>query len=155
MCFYDQYEFACRDFRWGNFKKHCTKEYRRGETCGMKLVHDVLPQNKDCTLCEKIQRKKRRWWQYEDKLKQWESEGRLGELKSTVQKYRDEQCGVQIEIAKLDAEREERAKAIGSNRSRASAPQQSYAVQYTPQQLAAYQQAQYAQAYGQPYPAYQ
>jgi len=152
MCFYDQYEFACRDFRWGNFKKHCTKEYRRGETCGMKLVHDVLPQDKVCTLCEKIERKTRRYYQYETKLKQWENEGRLAELKSTVEKYREEQRGVGEEIQTLQAERQERAKAIGSNRAaRSSAASSAQAQAYHQQQAYAQAQAQAQAAYAQSY----
>jgi hypothetical protein len=112
VCFYDQYVFKCRDFRWGNFNKHCTKEYRRGETCGTKLINDVLPQTKDCTLCEKIERKTRRYEQYNTKLRQLTREGRLTELASTVEKYQDEQRKLRVEIPRLQAERENRAKDI-------------------------------------------
>lgn len=113
MCFYDQFEYACKDFRWGNFREHCNKEYRRGETCGMKLVHSVIEKSDVCSICEKINRKIRRWYNYEEKLKTWEAEGRLAELSATVERYRAEQMEVRMEIDRLQGEREERAKAIG------------------------------------------
>ena len=113
MCFYDQFEFACKDFRWGNFREHCNKEYRRGETCGMKLVHQVIEKPDICAICEKINRKTRRWYSYDEKLKTWEAEGRLAELSATVEKYRADQAEVGLDIQRLQGERQERARAIG------------------------------------------
>jgi hypothetical protein len=113
MCFYDQYEYACKDFRWGNFKQHCNKEYRRGETCGMKLVNDVIPKTEVCTICDKIERKTRRYWKAQEKLDKWGAEGRLRELQATVEKTQEEQMDLRREIEKLQGEREDRAKQIG------------------------------------------
>jgi hypothetical protein len=113
MCFYEQFEFACKDFRWGNFKEHCNKEYRRGETCGMKLVYEVTHKPELCTICDKIERKTRRYWKFQEKLTKWEAEGRLRELQATVEKTRAEQEEVRLEIVKLQGDREERARQLG------------------------------------------
>lgn len=116
MCFYEQFEFACRDFRWGNFKEHCNKEYRRGETCGMKLVYEVTHKPELCTICDKIERKNRRYWKCQEKLDKWKAEGRERELRATVEKTKEEQEGVRLEIVKLQADRQERAGALGRGR---------------------------------------
>jgi hypothetical protein len=60
MCFYECYKFSCRDWKWGNFKQHCNREYRTGETCGMKLLYCTIDLADKCTFCEKIEKKKRR-----------------------------------------------------------------------------------------------
>ncbi|KAL2869158.1 uncharacterized protein BJX67DRAFT_348925 [Aspergillus lucknowensis] len=55
MCYYNQKNHACGDFRWSNFVKHCNNEYRTGDTCGLRLVYgteergDAMPiMRKDC-----------------------------------------------------------------------------------------------------------
>ena len=60
MCYYDMYRWECNDWKWGNFRQHCEKEYRMGETCGLKMVYNTLAKQGDCALCEKINAKKRK-----------------------------------------------------------------------------------------------
>lgn len=51
MCFYDIIRFTCGDWKWGHFRQHCNREYRTGETCGMKLVMQTLPVQQECKHC--------------------------------------------------------------------------------------------------------
>lgn len=77
MCFYDQTVFGCGDFKWGNCKQQCPREYRSGETCGMKLVMNSYPDNstkcKTCLRVDTIMRKREkevaniRTWQKDEK----------------------------------------------------------------------------------------
>jgi hypothetical protein len=74
MCFYEQIVFACGDHRWGRFRSHCTKEYRTGETCGMKLVMDTTNNTAKCSTCVKIDTKLRRRQAEADRIHRWQSE---------------------------------------------------------------------------------
>jgi hypothetical protein len=76
MCFYEQYQFVCGDWKWGNFREHCNKEYRMGETCGMKLVYQVKEQPSKCKFCEKVDTKLRRIEEQRDRIARWIREGR-------------------------------------------------------------------------------
>lgn len=66
---------GCGDFRWGNFKQHCSKEYRTGETCGMKLVFETIPIHEQCKICDKIRTKLGRIRKEEERIKRWRHEG--------------------------------------------------------------------------------
>ncbi|KAH6646816.1 hypothetical protein BKA67DRAFT_580643 [Truncatella angustata] len=64
MCFYDQTVWACGFWKWGSFRSQCTKEYRIGETCGMKLVWSTDIQEAECITCNNISKKgiiSRKW----------------------------------------------------------------------------------------------
>ncbi|QDS72401.1 hypothetical protein FKW77_008775 [Venturia effusa] len=76
MCFYDQYRFTCGDFKWGNFRAHCAKEYRIGETCGMRLVHETYMQPTKCKFCDKADTKLRKRQAEADRVTRWQQEGR-------------------------------------------------------------------------------
>jgi hypothetical protein len=76
MCFYEMFRFECGDWKWGNFKQHCNKEYRMGETCGMKLVQDTYHQQSKCRLCEKYDTKLRKREAECQRIKRWEAEGK-------------------------------------------------------------------------------
>jgi hypothetical protein len=54
------YRWECADWKWGNFRQHCEREYRMGETCGTKLIFATQPLKGDCQLCQNIQKKQRR-----------------------------------------------------------------------------------------------
>ncbi|CZT43357.1 uncharacterized protein RSE6_03386 [Rhynchosporium secalis] len=71
MCFYDQYQMSCGCGKWGNFRQHCAKEYRTGETCGMKLVMHTYPMAEKCKLCEKIATKQRTIRKEEERIDRW------------------------------------------------------------------------------------
>lgn len=76
MCFYEMFRFECGDWKWGNFKQHCNKEYRMGETCGMKLVLETFEQPNKCRLCEKYHTKLRKREAECTRIKRWESESK-------------------------------------------------------------------------------
>ncbi len=71
MCFCDQWEFACKCFKWGPFRQHCSKEYRTGETCGMKLVMNRHQSAEKCKICTKIDTKERSIAREEERLRHW------------------------------------------------------------------------------------
>lgn len=75
MCFYDQQIFACGDFRWGRFRTHCAKEYRTGETCGMKLIYETVDVGTKCQTCKKIDVTYRKITQAHERVQRWEMEG--------------------------------------------------------------------------------
>jgi hypothetical protein len=75
MCFYDQKRYTCGDYRWGHFRQHCSKEYRTGETCGMKLVMETYPVQEKCSICQKADTKRRAIRKEEDRIKRWQREG--------------------------------------------------------------------------------
>ncbi len=54
MCFYDQFIFSCGDYKWGHFRQHCNREYRTGETCGIKSIMQTLRVDNKCKRCEKL-----------------------------------------------------------------------------------------------------
>ncbi|KAJ5040878.1 uncharacterized protein L3040_005437 [Drepanopeziza brunnea f. sp. 'multigermtubi'] len=71
MCFYDSYVMACNCGKWGHFRQHCSKEYRTGETCGMKLVMNRYSKPEKCKICTKIDTKQRGIVKEEDKIRRW------------------------------------------------------------------------------------
>jgi hypothetical protein len=110
MCYYECIVFSCQDWKWGNFKQHCNKEYRIGETCGMKLVYQSLPQNHKCKLCEKIDTKWRRRESEADRVRRWTVEKRCP---ASVEKSMVIINQLDREITELQAERTQRWQAIG------------------------------------------
>jgi hypothetical protein len=76
MCFYEMFRFECGDWKWGNFKQHCNKEYRMGETCGMKLVLETFQQPTKCRLCEKYATKIRKRQAECDRIERWQRENK-------------------------------------------------------------------------------
>jgi hypothetical protein len=76
MCFYDVYKFECGDWKWGNFRQHCNKEYRMGETCGMKLTLENIHQPTKCRLCEKYDTKLRKRKAECDRIERWQKDGK-------------------------------------------------------------------------------
>jgi hypothetical protein len=76
MCFFDQQIYQCGDFKWGAFRQHCAKEYRTGETCGMKLVMQNIQVQTKCRNCDKIELKRQRWAAELDRIRRLQQEGR-------------------------------------------------------------------------------
>jgi hypothetical protein len=60
MCYYDTITYACSDWKWGNCRQQCDREYRMGETCGMKLVYENTSEKKLCKICLKLETKRKR-----------------------------------------------------------------------------------------------
>src|SRR3954469_19067457 len=74
MCFYNEYIFACGDYKWGHFRQHCSKESRIGETCGTKLVMNTVNSPEKCNLCQKIETKYRQLRKREERIQRWTRE---------------------------------------------------------------------------------
>lgn len=107
MCFFDQQVFACGDYKWGQFRQHCAKEYRTGETCGMKLVMQTQHVRTKCRTCEKIDIKYGRLEKEEEKIRRWEKEG-AKHRKASIEKAKDEIEELYRAIEKLEKERQDR-----------------------------------------------
>lgn len=105
MCFYDQNRMACGDYKWGHFRQHCSKEYRTGETCGMRLVMQTIEIGDKCRICQKIDTKKRSIRKEEEKIKRWNREsGR----RASIAKAEEDIYRLQQEIYNLECERQSR-----------------------------------------------
>lgn len=111
MCFYDQTIYACHDFKWGNFRAHCQKEYRIGETCGMKLVYQVHHLEEKCRLCQKLSTKKKRVKQELERVTRWKKEGGK---RASIEKALDTVEQLEGEIQALVDDRNRRLQAIGA-----------------------------------------
>lgn len=110
MCFFDQHRFACGDWKWGHFRQHCNKEYRTGETCGMKLVMHTYPVTHKCKLCDKIETKQRRRKAEFERINRWKSEG--GRFLASIDHSAEIIKGLEREINNLVMERQRRLSAI-------------------------------------------
>lgn len=75
MCYFDQTRWTCGYWRWGHFRQQCPKEYRMGETCGLKLVYETKPENDVCKLCHDIEKKQRRYDKMYRDVERWQREG--------------------------------------------------------------------------------
>lgn len=106
MCFYNQKKFVCGDYCWTNFAQKCNREYRIGETCGMKLVNATELEKVQCRLCDKIDTKYRRRGTEMDRLNRWKREG--GTLVASMDKSQNLVKSLEREIWELTKERDER-----------------------------------------------
>ncbi|KAF2993548.1 hypothetical protein G7054_g11637 [Neopestalotiopsis clavispora] len=75
MCYFDQTRWQCGFWRWGHFREQCTKEYRTGETCGLKLIFQTNPEPDICKLCKDIEKKQRKYSKLEGDIQRWQREG--------------------------------------------------------------------------------
>ncbi|KAI0477207.1 hypothetical protein GGR56DRAFT_673621 [Xylariaceae sp. FL0804] len=75
MCYYEQTRWICGYWRWGHFRQQCTKEYRTGETCGLKLVYATNQELDSCKLCKDIEKKQRKYVKLESDIGRWAREG--------------------------------------------------------------------------------
>lgn len=58
-----------------HFRQQCTKEYRTGETCGLKLVFNTNLEPDKCKLCKDIEKKQRRYTKLQNDIIRWQREG--------------------------------------------------------------------------------
>ena len=112
MCFFDQHRFVCGDWKWGHFRQHCNREYRIGETCGMKLIMTTVPVGQKCKLCEKIDTKARRRQAESERVARWTREG--SKFRASIEKSTDTIRSLDREINSLEQERQRRLQGIGS-----------------------------------------
>ncbi|AEO63882.1 25880793-e0ca-4958-843a-5e01de20ea72 [Thermothielavioides terrestris] len=98
MCYFDHTLWQCGYWRWGPFRQQCNKEYRTGETCGLRLVYQTYLINDPCQLCEKVDKKQRRLAKMAQDVDRWAREGGRG---ATIQRTQAEMHDLQLEIDKL------------------------------------------------------
>jgi hypothetical protein len=103
MCFYDANEMACRCWKWGHFRQHCSKEYRTGETCGIKLVMNRYSLPEKCKICTKIDTKERCIRKEEDKIRRWRKESNRN---ASIQKAQDDIYKLESDIERLKYDRD-------------------------------------------------
>lgn len=114
MCFYEQYVYQCRDWKWGNFRQHCQAEYRTGETCGMKMVYHSVPLQEKCKLCLKIEAKERRRAKHVDDYNRWRKEPRR--YQASIEKAIGDIKALENEIGQLRSEKADRYARVGNSR---------------------------------------
>ncbi|KAJ6261259.1 hypothetical protein Dda_3927 [Drechslerella dactyloides] len=111
MCFYEQNVFRdCHCFKWGRFRQHCAKEYRTGETCGMKLIYEAVPKPGKCAICNRIDVATRKLFASKEKVGRWLAEGR------NPVSTENEQENIQLyqnEIKELNAQKAAKLRSIG------------------------------------------
>lgn len=103
MCWYYNYKYACHDWKWGNHKERCNKEYRVGETCGMRLIYTTIGLAEKCAMCIRIERKQRRLSRCMSNLQRWREQ--WTERKASIEVAGQEAAILVRDIAKLDRER--------------------------------------------------
>jgi predicted RNA-binding Zn-ribbon protein involved in translation (DUF1610 family) len=111
MCFFDQQLYQCGDFKWGPFRQHCAKEYRTGETCGMKLVMTSISVHQKCPKCEKIAIKYNRITKEEERIRRWTREG-AKHRKASIEASQEIIKDLNHDIAKLEKERNDRRRQL-------------------------------------------
>ena len=111
MCFYDQLKYeSCGDYKWGHFRQHCAKEYRTGETCGMKLVMHTYNEVGKCKICVKIDTKMGRIKKEEDRIRRWQREkGRRASIEAAQELIAE----LQQEVNELWYQKEEKSQRLG------------------------------------------
>ncbi|EMC99452.1 hypothetical protein BAUCODRAFT_128283 [Baudoinia panamericana UAMH 10762] len=114
MCFFDMYKFSCGDWKWGNFRQHCQREYRTGETCGTKLVFQTINQPEKCQFCERIERKQRRYEKAASDVKRWQCEPQ--KYRCSIEKAMTDMSTLAQEIASIVNEKNARYVNIGNTR---------------------------------------
>ena len=112
MCFYDQYRYACGDYKWAHFREHCNREYRIGETCGTKQVYATYDVDSKCRHCVKFDSKMRRYSAERDRIARWSREG--CRFAASIERAKDNVKSLEEEIRKVEEYRRERASRYGA-----------------------------------------
>lgn len=98
MCYYEQTRWSCGYWKWGIFRQQCTKEYRTGETCGLKLVYHTTFLADVCRLCDQIEKKNRRVVKMNQDIKRWRKEGNR---RATIAKTETDIYDITTQIAEI------------------------------------------------------
>ena len=98
MCFFERIQYRCGSWKWGRFRQQCNKEYRIGETCGLKLVYRTQDISKNCIACIQVIKKQARAKKMIKDLERWE---RDGNRPATVERAKRELDGLQCSILDL------------------------------------------------------
>jgi hypothetical protein len=110
MCYFDQTRWACGFWRWGHFRQQCNKEYRMGETCGLKLVYETKEQGDVCKLCHDIEKKQRRYDKMYRDVARWQREGGRP---ATVERTCADMADVQEQIDRMREDHRQRTAHLG------------------------------------------
>lgn len=105
MCYFEQKRWKCGYWRWGHFRQQCNKEYRIGETCGLKLVGHRVDVEDKCKLCHDIDRKTRRLKKMADDMARWR---RDGNRPATIERTQDEYMLVESQRYEMEVQHYER-----------------------------------------------
>ena len=116
MCYFDQIRWACGYWRWSHFREQCDREWRIGETCGLKFVNELHEDPSICKLCSEMERKQRKIDKMEKDIARWRKEGnrqatieRTGEaLSHVLQQMRDLQDKHERDINDISVSRRKR-----------------------------------------------
>ncbi|KAI1116551.1 hypothetical protein F5Y14DRAFT_68290 [Nemania sp. NC0429] len=106
MCFFDQTRWACGYWRWGHFRKQCNKEWRTGETCGLKFIYNTIADPDICKLCKDIEKKQRKYNKLMSDVDRWSREANRS---ATIEKARREIVEVTQAINSMSEEHQMRA----------------------------------------------
>ncbi|KAL7809554.1 hypothetical protein V8C26DRAFT_266912 [Trichoderma gracile] len=101
MCYFEQTRWSCGYWRWGHFKQQCNKEYRMGETCGLKLVYHTIPDPDVCRLCHDREKKERRLSKMVSDVERWQKEGNRS---ATIERTEGEMAVVREQICAMQKE---------------------------------------------------
>lgn len=97
----------CGDYKWGHFRQHCSKEYRTGETCGMKLAMNTYRKPEKCKTCEKIDTKNGRLEKEQKRIDRWVREMQNGISRQASIEASERICEtLEYEIRQLESDRE-------------------------------------------------
>jgi hypothetical protein len=94
MCYFERIDYACGDWKWGNMKMQCAREYRTGETCRAKLSNDMCMSRSYsyCKICKAILAKKQRIKKEEENLTRWKREPH--KFRASIEKSESERAAL-------------------------------------------------------------
>ncbi|KAM0075327.1 hypothetical protein ACKRZS_012605 [Fusarium odoratissimum] len=110
MCYFDQARWACGYWRWGHFRQQCNKEYRMGETCGLKLVYETRTERDVCKLCHDTEKKQRRYDKMYRDVQRWQRERNRN---ATIERTCAEMQEVLGQIYRMREEHDHRLQSLG------------------------------------------
>ena len=99
MCYYDNFKYACGDWKWGNLQEYCNVMLHQGETCDTRMVYQILPLADKCVMCEKIERKQRRLDRHKADHQRWAAEPH--KYRYSLEKASEEMKALAQEIQRL------------------------------------------------------
>lgn len=103
MCFFDQKVFKCRDWKWGTRREACSKVPQAGDSCGIMLIMSSQPTNELCSICQKIETKRRRIHKLEARIGEWSCEPKR--WSALIEVAKRDIHSFTIDIRKLDMKR--------------------------------------------------
>ncbi|KAK4168434.1 hypothetical protein QBC43DRAFT_117795 [Cladorrhinum sp. PSN259] len=109
MCYFEQTRWNCGYWKWGNFRQQCHKEYRTGETCGLKLVFQTALLATPCKLCDQRFKKERRIHKMSMDIDRWTREGNR---RATIEKTWQDISEIQAQVDDLWRQHEQRVKSL-------------------------------------------